>query len=188
MRRSGTGGTSWQTTQPRPPSPAWDPDPNTRRGRCAAHNLHVHLLFVTKYRSGVLDPEMLKACEQLMAQVCADFDATLAGFNAEQDHVHLARAVPPESGALPPRQLPGRRLSRRLRQDFVGRINSAATGGKFWSPSYFARSCGGAPLSIVKDHIDNQKRPSWERFLPAGKDRDSAPRNLMTCVLQAASA
>ncbi|MGV9249733.1 transposase, partial [Streptomyces sp. NPDC003710] len=30
----------------------------------------------------------------------------------------------------------------------------------FWSPSYFAASCGGAPLNIVKDYIDNQKRPA----------------------------
>lgn len=49
--------------------------------------------------------------------------------------------------------------SRRLRQDFVGRINRPATRGRFWSPSYFAGSCGGAPLSIVKDYIADQKRP-----------------------------
>ncbi|MET7922225.1 transposase, partial [Streptomyces avermitilis] len=30
----------------------------------------------------------------------------------------------------------------------------------FWSPSYFAASCGGAPLSVIKEYIDNQKRPS----------------------------
>ncbi|MBT2232120.1 transposase, partial [Nonomuraea sp. NEAU-A123] len=29
----------------------------------------------------------------------------------------------------------------------------------FWSPSYFAASCGGAPLSIIKEYIENQKRP-----------------------------
>jgi len=49
--------------------------------------------------------------------------------------------------------------SRRLRQDFVSRNNGAAKGGRFWSPSYFAGSCGGAPLSIVKDDIADQKRP-----------------------------
>ncbi|MBT2235803.1 transposase, partial [Nonomuraea sp. NEAU-A123] len=31
--------------------------------------------------------------------------------------------------------------------------------GHFWSPSYFAASCGGAPLSIIKEYIENQKRP-----------------------------
>ncbi|WP_392667090.1 transposase [Streptomyces sp. LN785] len=27
-------------------------------------------------------------------------------------------------------------------------------------PSHFVGSCGGAPLSIVKDYIENQKRPA----------------------------
>ncbi|MGY4966900.1 IS200/IS605 family transposase, partial [Streptomyces sp. 900105245] len=29
----------------------------------------------------------------------------------------------------------------------------------FWPPSCFAASCGGAPLSIIKEYIENQKRP-----------------------------
>jgi len=70
-----------------------------------------------------------------------------------------ARAVPAEGGAFPPGQLPQGRLFARLRQDFVGRINRAAMHGRFWSPSYVTGSCGGAPLTIVKDYIANQKRP-----------------------------
>jgi putative transposase len=49
--------------------------------------------------------------------------------------------------------------SRQLRQDFVGRTNTATKRGNLWSSSYFARSCGGAPLSTVKDYITNQKQP-----------------------------
>ncbi|MFE9446367.1 IS200/IS605 family transposase, partial [Streptomyces sp. NPDC006602] len=50
--------------------------------------------------------------------------------------------------------------SRYLRAEYTGRINRIGTGSVFWSPSYFAGSCGGAPLSIVKDYIENQKRPA----------------------------
>ena len=31
--------------------------------------------------------------------------------------------------------------------------------GHLWSPSYFAVSCRGAPLSIIKQYIDGQARP-----------------------------
>jgi putative transposase len=31
--------------------------------------------------------------------------------------------------------------------------------GHFWSPSYFAASCGGAPLSIIRHYIERQNRP-----------------------------
>ena len=49
--------------------------------------------------------------------------------------------------------------SRYLRAEFPGR-SSGTHGLTFWSPSYFAGSCGGAPLSIIKDYIENQKRPA----------------------------
>ncbi|WP_432075714.1 transposase, partial [Streptomyces wuyuanensis] len=31
--------------------------------------------------------------------------------------------------------------------------------GHFWSGSYFAGSCAGAPLTVVTQYIENQKRP-----------------------------
>ncbi|MGW2089623.1 transposase, partial [Streptomyces sp. NPDC001880] len=31
--------------------------------------------------------------------------------------------------------------------------------GHLWSPSYFSASCGGAPLAIVRQYIEQQKRP-----------------------------
>ncbi|MFI7632615.1 transposase [Nonomuraea sp. NPDC049400] len=31
--------------------------------------------------------------------------------------------------------------------------------GYFWPPSYFAASCGGAPLSIISQYIEQQRRP-----------------------------
>jgi putative transposase len=103
---------------------------------------------------------MLNRYEQVMAQVCADFEATPAEFNGEEDHVHLLVQYPPK---VAPSHLVNSLKgvsSRRLGQDFVGRINPAGMRGRFWSPSYFARSCGGAPLRTVKDCIADQKRPN----------------------------
>ncbi len=31
--------------------------------------------------------------------------------------------------------------------------------GTLWSPSYFAASCGGAPISIVRQCIEQQQTP-----------------------------
>ena len=98
-------------------------------------------------------------CEQVMSQVCTDFDATLAEFNGEQDHVHLLAAYPPKVALSHLVNSLKGVSSRRMRQDFAGRINKAATRGRFWSPSYLAGSRGGPPLSTVQDYITNQKRP-----------------------------
>ena len=50
--------------------------------------------------------------------------------------------------------------ARRLRQEFPDHIRKYLWGDHFWSPSYFAASCGGAPLSIIKEYIDQQKHPA----------------------------
>jgi len=139
------------------------------------HNLHIRLVFVTKYRRGVFDTKMLNLCEQVMAQVCTDFGATLAQFNGEQDHVHLLVQYPPKVAISHLVNSLKGVSSGQLRQDFIGRINKAAMRGRFWSPSYFAGSCDGPPLSTVNDYITNQKQPEKQRSLQALKDTVSTP-------------
>ncbi|WP_328423507.1 IS200/IS605 family transposase [Micromonospora sp. NBC_00389] len=140
-------------------SPRWTPDPNIRRGRSVVYNLHVHLVFVTKYRRDVLNDAMLTHCEQIMRQVCADLGAELREFNGEDDHVHLLVHYPPK---LPISTLVNRLKgvsAHYLRKEFTDRINRHIMHGHLWSPSYFAASCGGAPLEVIKDYIKGQKRP-----------------------------
>jgi putative transposase len=131
------------------------PDGDYRRGRHVVSALHVHLVFVTKYRRGVLDDEMLTCCEDAMRKVCGDFEADLREFNGEADHVHLLVLYPPNVSALV-NSLKGV-SARRLRSEYTGRVNRARMNGHFWSPSYFAASCGGAPLSIIRQYIEQQR-------------------------------
>ncbi|MEU9662957.1 IS200/IS605 family transposase [Streptomyces chartreusis] len=130
-----------------------------RRGRHVVSAMHVHLVFVTKYRGGVFNDEMLDVCEATMRKVCEDFEAELIEFNGETDHVHLLVHYPPKvavSGLV--NSLKGV-SARILRRDFTGRTNHALTHGHFWSPSYFAASCDGAPLTVVRQYIEQQRRP-----------------------------
>ena len=140
-------------------SPRWTPDPDVRRGRSVVYNLHVHLVFVTKYRRDVLNDAMLTRCEQVMREVCTGMGAQLREFNGEEDHVHLLVHYPPKLAiSTLVNSLKGV-SAHYLRKEFTSRINRAITHGHLWSPSYFAGSCGGAPLAVVKQYIENQKRP-----------------------------
>lgn len=125
-----------------------------------ASAMHVHSVFVTKYQRKALDDEMLTACEKTTRKACQDFEAELKDFNGEKDHVHLLITYLPKmsvSGLV--NSLKGA-SARNLRRDFTGRVNRAVMHGHLWSPSYFAASCGGAPLSIVKQYIEQQQRPA----------------------------
>jgi putative transposase len=141
-------------------SPRWEPDPDIRRGRSVVYNLHVHLVFVTRYRRDVLNEAMLTRCEQVMRDVCAEMGAGLREFNGDQDHVHLLVHYPPK---LPVSTLVNRLKgvsAHYLRKEYAGRISRHLMDGHLWSPSYFAASCGGAPLTIIKEYIDQQRPPA----------------------------
>jgi putative transposase len=130
-----------------------------RRGRSVVSKLHVHLVFVTKYRRGVLTEELLTLCEEAMRSVCLDFQADLVEFNGEHDHVHLLIEYPPKIAISKLVNSLKGVSARKLRDQYRYWINQHSMNGHLWSPSYFAASCGGAPLRVVKQYIEDQRRP-----------------------------
>src|SRR5699024_4930425 len=67
-----------------------------RTGRHCVFMMHVHLVFITKYRGRVFESRHLETLEQILTKVCADFECDLAEFNGETDHVHLLVNYPPK--------------------------------------------------------------------------------------------
>jgi putative transposase len=117
------------------------------------------LVFATKYRREVFNGEMLTRREAIMRDVCESFGAQLHEFHGEGEHVHLLVHYPPKIALSKLVNSLKDVSTRYLRAEYTGRIDRTGTGSVFWSPSYFAGSCGGAPLNIVKDYIEHQKRP-----------------------------
>lgn len=65
-----------------------------------------------------------------------DFEANLVEFDGEEDHVHL------------------------IRKKNYPNIHKKLWGGALWSPSYFSGSCGGAPIAVIRQYIEQQKTPA----------------------------
>ena len=130
-----------------------------RHGRHVVFNLHVHLVFVTKYRQKVFTKEILDDMQQIFESVCSDFEAQLVEFDGENDHVHLLVNYPPKvSISKLVNSLKGV-SSRMIRRKNYPSIREKLWGGALWSPSYFAGSCGGAPISIIRQYIEQQNTP-----------------------------
>ncbi len=131
-----------------------------RHGRTCVFAMHVHLVFVTKYRRKVFTQQVMRELKLIFTSVCKDFEATLIEFDGEQDHVHLLVSYPPKiSVSKLVNSLKGV-SSRLLRNKGHSSIQQALWGKNLWSPSYFAGSCGGAPISIIRQYIENQQSPS----------------------------
>lgn len=130
-----------------------------RTGRHCTFNLHVHLVFVTKYRRNVFTKEILDDLGAIFSKVCVDFEAELIEFDGEDDHVHLLVNYPPKvSISALVNSLKGV-SSRMIRKKSYPRIKQMLWGNALWSPSYFAGSCGGAPIDIVRQYIEQQQTP-----------------------------
>ena len=128
-----------------------------RTGRHVVTSLHVHLVFVTHYRRGLLDQDATARLRESFEKVAQDFGATLVACDGEDDHVHLLVEYPPTaqlSKIVNSLKGVGSRLLMRDRADIRRRCPKG-----LWSPSYFAASCGGAPLDIVRAYVENQRRP-----------------------------
>ena len=130
-----------------------------RTGRSVVFNLHVHLVFITKYRRDVFTNRVLNDLKEIFTKICLDFEAELEEFNGEHDHVHLLINYPPKASVSSLVNSLKGVSSRLIRKKNYPEIQKKLWGNQLWSPSYFAGSCGGAPLSIIKQYIENQQRP-----------------------------
>ncbi|MCC8464517.1 IS200/IS605 family transposase [Photorhabdus bodei] len=131
-----------------------------RRGRHCIFLMHVHLVFVTKYKRKIFDQDAIEKLRGYFARVCADFAVELVEMDGEQDHVHLLINYPPKlavSNLVNSLKGVSSRLLRRDRPDIAQRYYYK---GVLWTPSYFAGSCGGAPISIIRQYIEQQQTPS----------------------------
>lgn len=121
--------------------------------------MHVHLVFVAKYRRKVFDKEAFERLRELFTKICMDFEAELMEIDGERDHVHLLLNYPPKvpvSALVNSLKGASSRVLRKERPDIAKRYYHK---GVLWSPSYFAASCGGAPISIVRQYIEQQQTP-----------------------------
>lgn len=129
-----------------------------RKGRHCVFAIHAHLVFVTKYRKRVFTSESLDILKEVMQKVCDDFGVELAAFEGENNHVHLLVNYPPQiqlSKLL--NSLKG--VSSRMLRQHMPSIANRYYKNVLWSPSYFAASCGGTPLSVIKQYVEQQDRP-----------------------------
>ena len=129
-----------------------------RHGRHCVFKMHVHLVFVAKYRRKVFDGDAVQRLRAIFGKVCAGFEAHLIEMDGEDDHVHILVEYPPKlavSALVNSLKGVSSRMLRKERPDIANRYWKNV----LWTPSYFAASCGGAPISIVRQYIEQQQTP-----------------------------
>jgi putative transposase len=126
-----------------------------KSNRNVVYSCKYHVVWCPKYRRAVLVNGVDTRLKEIIQQVCTDSRAELIKMEVLPDHVHLLVEVDPQYGIHRlVRSIKGR-SSRVLRQEFPRLRSRLPT---LWTNSYFVSTVGGAPLEVIKQYIEQQKR------------------------------
>ena len=114
-----------------------------------------HVVWCPKYRRPVLVTGVDARLKEIIQGVCTESRAEILALDVMPEHVHLLVEVDPQYGIHRLVRAIKGRSSRLLRQEFAWLRSRIPT---LWTNAYFVSTVGGAPLEVVQQYIENQKR------------------------------
>lgn len=125
-----------------------------RSNKNIVYSCKYHIVWCPKYRKKVLFGNVEERLKKIIQDVCIERDAVLIEIECDQDHIHLLVDVDPQFGIHKLVKHMKGRSSKILREEFPHLKSTLPT---LWTNSYFVSTVGGAPVSVVKQYIENQK-------------------------------
>ena len=125
-----------------------------RSNKNVVYSCKYHVVWCPKYRRKVLTPPIAKRLKRVIRDVCLETKSEVIEMEVMLDHVHILLECDPQFGINRLiRSIKGR-SAHILRTEFPELKSRLPC---LWTNSYFLSTVGGAPLSIVKQYIENQK-------------------------------
>lgn len=113
-----------------------------------------HVVWCPKYRRKVLTGAVELRLKELIKEACEELSVDLLEVEIMPDHVHMLLEVDPQFGIHRAVKAIKGKTSRILRCEFATLRSRLPS---LWTHSYFVSTVGGAPLTAVKQYIENQK-------------------------------
>jgi len=129
---------------------------NIRKGSHSIHQLHVHLVWSTKYRYEVLRGDIQVRCRDLIRQTCDTLDIQILKGVVSKDHIHLHLSYPPKlsiSDIL--KRLKGRSAKILLLE--YSELKKRYWGGHLWGIGYGAWSTGNITDEMIQEYLNHHK-------------------------------
>ena len=129
---------------------------NVRKGSHSIHQLHVHLVWSTKYRYEVLKGDIQVRCRELIRQSCDSLDIQILKGVVSKDHIHLHVSYPPKlSISEMLKRLKGRSAKILLLE--YSELKKRYWGGHLWGIGYGAWSTGNITDEMIQEYLDHHK-------------------------------
>ena len=129
---------------------------NIRKGGHSVYEIHVHLVWSTKYRLAALKGEVQIRCRDLLRQTCDSLDVRVLKGVVSKDHIHLLISYPPKlSISELVRRLKGR--SAKILLEEFPELRRRYYGGHFWGIGYGAWSSGNITDEMIESYLEHHK-------------------------------
>ena len=140
-----------------------------RHGSHTVFEIHLHLVWVTKYRKPVLRGEVGVRVRELVRQVCRAEEVEILKRHVSADHVHLFVSIPPQVTISRFVQRVKGKSSYKLLQEFK-HLRKTYWGRHVWARGYFCCSSGNVTDEVVREYIENQRHEEDTEFKVEGED------------------
>ena len=129
-----------------------------RTKRHVVYSLHLHLVFVTKYRRKVFDKEVDKTLKQVCLEISDRYEVNFVEIGNDEDHIHfLVQSVPTLSVTrivTVIKSITAREIFSKHKD-----VKKLLWGGKLWTSGFYANTVGMySNQEVIKKYIQNQGR------------------------------
>jgi putative transposase len=126
-----------------------------RRGPHTTDEIHLHLVWVMKYRRPVLRGEVGERLRELIRELCAAGDVSILKGPVARDHVHLFLSIPPQVTISRLVQRLKGKSSYKLLAEY-SQLKKKFWGRHLWARGYFVCSSGNVTDEVIASDIEQQ--------------------------------
>ena len=145
-----------------------------RHGSHTVFQIHLHLVWTTKYRKPILQGEVGLRVRELIRQACREQNVEIMKGHVSKDHVHLFVSIPPQVAISRLVQRMKGRTSHKLLAEF-SHLRRTFWGRHLWARGYFCVSSGNVTDETVKEYIEQQGHEADVDFRVEDEEEPKGP-------------
>ncbi|MBW1989569.1 MAG: IS200/IS605 family transposase [Deltaproteobacteria bacterium] len=144
-----------------------------RHGSHTVFMIHLHLVWITKYRKPILTGDVAYRLRELIREICRTEKTEIIRGHISKDHVHLFVSVPPQVTISRLVQRLKGKTSHKMLNEFES-LRKNFWGRHLWARGYFCCSSGNVTDDVIKQYIENQSHDVDTEFKIEGEGPPSS--------------
>jgi putative transposase len=179
------GRNRWRRRRPKPPAEAFpldgrqadqdnsrcpsffeDKEPQVADDVHGIHSvfmIHLHIVWVTKYRNNILIGDIAVKVRELIREICENESVEIIRGHVSSDHVHLFLSIMPKTYINKLVQSLKGKISHILMMKYPSLLKQY-WGRHMWARGYFCCSSGNVTDDIIKQYLENQNENPDDDF------------------------